>query len=436
MSMRICAKCGKKAPESERFCPTDDSVLVDQVDYDRMGQTVGNYHLQHIIGRGGMGTVFKGEHIYIGKPVAVKVLHERFARYEDAVRRFLREARTASSIQHPNIADVTDFGHLPEGGGVYFVMEYLEGESLEDLIEREAPMTLHRAINIANQSASALAAAHDEGVVHRDLKPENMILTRRPGRRDVVRVESSGDGAPKYVVEKEGTFDFVKIIDFGIAQVRDPKALLAQNATSSMAGAIVGTPEYMSPEAARGDEVDHRSDIYALGVIFFDMLAGRPPFEAQTAVEVLSKHISQPPPSPRQINPSAEVTPAAERLIMKALSKNPSERQQSMDEFRAELNDCFGNTVYRRDVERFPAFAEAGIESGFRPDEHPLDAFLTKNRKGPPPLPADVRPVEQQAPDLASDVIVDPAVSGEMTAEPHPDGPGQGSILDKIRKKR
>lgn len=151
--MRICPRCRQSYPTSERFCKVDSSVLVEQIDIDRIGKTVGNYTLDDILGRGGMGTVYSGEHVYIGKPVAVKVLHAKFARYEDAVKRFLREARAASSINHPNIVDVTDFGPMPDGG-VYFVMEYLDGTSLEDLIEKSGAIPLHRAINIANQMST------------------------------------------------------------------------------------------------------------------------------------------------------------------------------------------------------------------------------------------------------------------------------------------
>src|SRR5690606_30761793 len=149
-----------------------------------------------------MGTVYSGEHVYIGKKVAVKVLHPRFARYEDAVKRFLREARAASSINHPNIVDVTDFGPMPDGG-VYFVMEYLEGTSLEDLIEKKGALPLHRGLNVANQLALALAAAHDKGIIHRDLKPDNIMLIRKPGRREMVRRVDPGDesSTARYVVE-------------------------------------------------------------------------------------------------------------------------------------------------------------------------------------------------------------------------------------------
>ena len=346
--MRICPRCRQTYPASERFCARDASVLVDQADMDRIGTTVGNYHLHQILGRGGMGTVYCGEHVYIAKKVAVKVLHPQFAKYEDAVKRFLREARAASSINHPNIVDVTDFGPMPDGG-VYFVMEYLQGTSLEDLIDRRGALPLHRALNVANQMALALAAAHDKGIIHRDLKPDNVMLIRKPGRRDLVKVvtdDAGGKSTTRIVVEKEDEYDFVKILDFGIAKVLTPED---SPPSQTLAGAVFGTPEYMSPEAARGNEVDHRADIYSCGVILYDMLCGRPPFEAEAAAEVLAMHINQEPPRPRDVSPYNEITEGAEKLILRAMAKDPDRRYQNLDEMRDDLRNCYGSVAFKRD---------------------------------------------------------------------------------------
>jgi serine/threonine-protein kinase len=323
----------------------------------RLGTLVGNYRLDKILGRGGMGTVYSGEHVYIKKPVAVKVLHPQFARYTEAVNRFLREARAASSINHPNIVDVTDFGLLGDGL-VYFVMEFLDGKSLEDVIEREGAVELHRAINIANQMALALEAAHDQGVIHRDLKPDNVMLLARPGRRDLVRLATGdphGPGGSSGMIEqpvtvKESTWDFVKLLDFGIAKVLIPDELTAE----TVQGAVFGTPEYMSPEAARGEDVDHRADIYSLGVILFDMLTGRPPFEAQAANEVLQMQIHRPPPSPREFAPHREITEAAEKVILKAMQKDASRRYQNMGELRIDLQNAYGSISFRRHAVGLP----------------------------------------------------------------------------------
>ncbi|KAB2903252.1 MAG: serine/threonine protein kinase [Kofleriaceae bacterium] len=316
-------------------------MLVEEQDLARLGSTVGNYRLDRILGRGGMGTVYSGEHVYIKKPVAVKVLHPQFARYPDAVNRFLREARAASSINHPNIVDVTDFGVLGDGL-VYFVMEYLDGKSLEDLIEKDGAVELHRALNIVNQMSYALEAAHEMGVIHRDLKPDNIMLLERPGRRDIVRMVTTGTGG--WVTERERSYDFVKILDFGIAKILAPDEL----GTDTLQGAVFGTPEYMSPEAARGDDVDLRTDVYSLGVILFDMVCGRPPYEAEAGSEVLHKHINAPVPSPREFAPHREITEGAERVIMRAMSKDPGRRYQTMAEFRGDLPNAYGTVSYRR----------------------------------------------------------------------------------------
>jgi serine/threonine-protein kinase len=170
------------------------------------------------------------------------------------------------------------------------------------------------------------------------------MLIRRPGRRELVR-KLEGDGATQYVVEKEGEYDFVKILDFGIAKVLTPDE---HGPKQTLAGAVFGTPEYMAPEAARGEEVDHRADVYSTAVILFDMITGRPPFEAQAAAEVLAMQINEPPPPARTIAPGLEITESVERLILKCMSKNPDDRIQTMDAFRDELQDCYGSVAFRR----------------------------------------------------------------------------------------
>ena len=342
--MRVCPRCRTRFPTGERFCLNDSSMLVEEQDLARLGQTVGNYRLDRILGRGGMGTVYAGEHVYIKKPVAVKVLHPQFARYPDAVNRFLREARAASSINHPNIVDVTDFGVLADGL-VYFVMEFLEGKSLEDLIEKDGAVELHRSLNIINQITYALEAAHALGVIHRDLKPDNIMLLERPGRRDIVRMVT-GNAGGHWITERERSYDFVKVLDFGIAKILAPDEL----GTDTLQGAVFGTPEYMSPEAARGDDVDIRTDVYSLGVILFDMICGRPPFEAEAGSEVLLKQINAPVPSPRAIAPQREITEGAERVVMRAMAKDPADRYQTMAEMRTDLSQGYGSVSFRRHV--------------------------------------------------------------------------------------
>jgi eukaryotic-like serine/threonine-protein kinase len=377
--LRICPACHATYRGDEKYCIRDAAELQaateEEADLAFVGTTIGNYRLTDIVGRGGMGTVFAAEHVYLGKRVAMKILHERWAKRGDAVGRFLREARAASSINHTNIVNVFDFGPAPDGR-VYLAMELLEGLDLDDQLDRLGSLPLHRSINIVNQVASALASAHDKGIVHSDLKPANVRLIERPGRREMIRSQGlAADGQPRFVVEPEGAFDFVKVLDFGIARVHsadDPPEGVPH---------LFGTPEYMAPEAARGEEVDARSDIYALGVLFFEMLTGDVPFHAASPVGVLHKHLSEPPPRPSLVAPEAEITPAAERLILAAMEKDPANRPQTMDDVRAELSGCYGTVAYRRDADRVAGAAAQGLRPRRRRLTDELDEWLAREKE-------------------------------------------------------
>ncbi len=320
----------------------------------RAGTTLGKYKLHEIVGRGGMGVVYRAEHVYIGKEVAVKILHEGFGGRDESIKRFLREARAASLINHPNIVDVTDFGKSSDGT-VFFVMELLGGEPLDAVLSRDRRLDLLRAITIINQAAGALGAAHSKGIVHRDLKPENIMLTPREGRRELIRQITDERGLHT-ISEREKGFDFVKILDFGVAKVRDPDA---SEGRVTQQGIVFGTPEYMAPETARVGISDPRTDVWALGVIFYEMLTGMVPFAGDTAVDVMLKVVSEPVIPPRTRAPGIEITVEAEQLIMKALAKDPRQRQQSMEELYEELQRCYGSVRYRRSLDVRAAAATA-----------------------------------------------------------------------------
>ncbi len=375
--IRVCPSCGAVYRGEERYCVRDASELRAgsdaQADEALVGETIGNYRLVEVVGRGGMGTVYAAEHIYLGKRVAMKVLHDRWAKKGDAIGRFLREARAASSINHVNIVNVFDFGPAPDGR-VYIAMEYLDGVDLDEQLELEGRLPLHRAIHIVGQIASALAAAHEKGIVHSDLKPANVRLLARPGRRELIRAQGlTADGEPRFVVEPEGAYDLVKVLDFGIARVH--------SADDPLGGGphIFGTPEYMSPEAARGEEVDARADVYSLGLMFYEMLTGEVPFRAPSPLALLAKQIDEPPRPPTEVAPDAEITPAAERLILAALAKDPAARPQSMDELREALPGCYGSVAYRRDADRVPG--AAGLRVRRRRLTEEIDEWLAAEKE-------------------------------------------------------
>lgn len=267
----------------------------------------GRYQVEQVLGEGGMGIVYRAVHTTLGKPLAIKVLRPEVSRNEEILARFKREAQSASSIGNQHIIDISDFGTMPDGS-TYFVMEFLGGRNLTKAIS-EIPFTPERVIRVAKQLCSALGAAHDIGVVHRDLKPDNVQLIDRGGEKD-----------------------FVKVLDFGIAKVGGANSKLTQ------AGQVFGTPHYMSPEQCAGTNVDLRTDIYALGVMLYEMTTGKVPFDADNLMGILTKHLYENPIPPRDFDPPKDVPPALEAVIMKALSKKPETRYQSMAEMAADLD--------------------------------------------------------------------------------------------------
>jgi tRNA A-37 threonylcarbamoyl transferase component Bud32 len=313
--IKRCAECGQQFSPDGMFCPFDGSKLVeskwDPSKDPLIGQTIdGRYEVRGVEGEGGMGTVYEVRHKTLARSFAMKVLRRDVARDPELATRFVLEARATAAIKHPHIVQITDFGKLDDGTP-YFVMELLVGETLSQIIKRGGPLPAARAAKIVLQVAGALGAAHEAGVVHRDMKPENVFLVRPAA------------GAA-------GNEDDVRVVDFGTAKVAGAGRL-------TKTGIVFGTPHYMSPEQASGQPVDHRADIYALGIIMYEMFTGRVPFEADTYMGVLTQHMFAEPIPPSRLVRDAGELGALEDVILRALEKKPEMRYQTMQALAADV---------------------------------------------------------------------------------------------------
>src|ERR1700694_4759474 len=317
--MLQCPRCGRQFPDDVHVCPDDftplqaDPTIADVPIDPLIGQVFdGKYRLDERLGGGGMGTVYRATHLLIDRVVAVKVLSQRFVGDETAQQRFRREARAAGRMQHPNAVTVNDFG-ATEDGWLYIVMELLEGQTLRDLLAREAPLDPARAVSFMLQTWAAVAAAHDAGLIHRDLKPANIFIEQRPNFPAMV-----------------------KVLDFGVAKFMVEEHDDDYN-TLTQVGAIIGTPRYMSPEQCSGAApLTPASDVYSLGIILYEMLTGAVPFNADTPLALALKHVSEAPRSLHEIVPS--IPEDLEKVVSHALAKNPTDRPVDAHEFRRELH--------------------------------------------------------------------------------------------------
>jgi serine/threonine protein kinase len=328
----VCPNCGNVS-DGKRFCTQCGVVLASPLaptapasggakppaavsSLSTSGALTGRtldqkYYLESKLGVGGMGTVYRADRLLIGDRVAVKVLHPDQMADPQAVERFRREAQTTARLKHPNVVTVYDFGVSREGLN-YQVMELAEGENLRSLVERHGRLAETAAAEIIRQVCAALDEAHRQGIVHRDIKPENILVQTIPGGLKV------------------------KVLDFGIAALRDVKA-----GRLTRAGSLVGTPHYMSPEHCLGEELDGRSDIYSLGIVLFEMLTGVVPFDSPTTTSIVIKHVNDPPPLPRILNP--KISPAVESVVLRALEKRRDARPQTAGEMARKLIAAAGS---------------------------------------------------------------------------------------------
>jgi tRNA A-37 threonylcarbamoyl transferase component Bud32 len=415
-------------PSSQRSSPGTALAAAADPQFDSLIGTVlaGRYEVLRRIGEGGMGAVYEARHALIGKRVAVKVLLEKFHAKSDFVARLLQEARLASSIGHEHIVDVTDFGTTDDGRS-FVVMEFLDGESLADLERREAPLPIERSLRIARQAASALGAAHAKGIFHRDVKPENLYLIRR------------------------GDADFVKVVDFGISKAVKPGGDEgAESYRLTHTGLLLGTPLYMSPEQARGEEdLDHRVDIWALGVLLYESLTGEVPFRANNYLQIISQVLTHEPASPARLRPELGIPDAVDAVVMRAMDKDRARRYQTMAELERDLERLLAGdqnvglppvvagTSAPRMAPRWPLALTAGLLLAVGvsvalhrppPLAHPAAAAVA------PPAAIPVQPAPPPAAPVATPAPVRAAVAAPVVEIQRPARRGHAAVERRAAK--
>ncbi len=378
-----------------------------------IGIEIGSYRLISKIGEGGMGEVYVGEHVLLRRRVAVKVLLKALCDDETITKRFINEARTASTIVHRGIVQVYDFGRAPDGTA-YMIMELLEGQPLSARLKQGA-LPLANAVNLIKQAADALAAAHVTKVVHRDLKPDNLFLVPDPDAPDGVRL---------------------KILDFGIAKQLDPTV----SGPHTKTGSVLGTPVYMAPEQCLAKpNIDHRADIYALGCVFFQLLTGRPPFDSPGIGELISSHVYSPPPLPSSVVPT--VPPTIDAVVVRMLAKKPEERFTTMGELLEVLD---GAPLRPLDPGLdVPALGpdEPGDSTGYKKPDTLVDAVPPPMQSGASvhekdtdrsvDLPVSVRPTAPR-PAEKKEITTLGGSSGEQALMPQYKGGQAGSLKPMI----
>lgn len=312
--IKTCSECGLELVGENAVCACDSSLPSKMRNSgpskDPLIGTILNntYQIQDVVGRGGMGSVYRARDVLMERTVAIKMLHHHLVQDQASIQRFQQEARAASAINHPNVITAYDFG-ISETGQPYLIMDFLQGKSLSSTIDESRGLEYSRAVHIFAQTCDALHVAHAKGVIHRDLKPSNIMI-----------------------VQNRDDPDFVKIVDFGIAKLLPSSGKQSQNLTQT--GELFGSPLYMSPEQFLGKNLDERTDIYAMGCVMYEALIGRPPFSGEHVLETMHKHIHEPPAKFAVARPDLKIPAKLEAIVMRSLEKEPDARYQSMAELR------------------------------------------------------------------------------------------------------
>jgi len=388
-----------------------DREPVPEQPREKEGDVLGSYELVELIGEGSMGRVFLARHARLGRQVALKVLRPEHLRNRNLIQRFFQEARSVNQINHEHIVEVFDFVDEVDAAGsgrVYCVMELLVGSSLSQLQKRE-PVGIARGVQIAQQVCAALDAAHQLGVVHRDVKPDNIFIT-----------------------EKNGEKNYVKVLDFGVAKLTSP--LGEEKSSGTLEGAIVGTPAYMSPEQAAGLGADYRADIYGVGVVLYEMMGGRPPFESPAFGQLVVQIITKPPPGLPSTTPAGERIPSElKSLVMSCLEKDPARRPQSM----RELSDALavfaaGGGQRRPPVRTYAALAAGALVIAALGTGVLLRSPLAARKLSTPPMASPSAPVGANSLPSSARLALDPARggSGSLSSE---ESAGQTRPIDQLR---
>lgn len=385
-TVKKCNQCGRTYTEDISYCLDDGKPLVEVE--TMIGKVIdGRYRLDSLIGKGGMGDVYRATHVHIDSEFAVKLLKPEFVANETAIRRFRLEARAAGRIQHPNAVRVTDFGVSPENI-VYLVMDLISGHSLRNLMGSEAPMDFARTVGIVRQVCAAVDAAHRSGVIHRDIKPDNILI------------------------EKDQRGETVKVLDFGIAKLREAQT---SDLYLTQAGTIIGTPQYMSPEQCQGKEIDSRSDIYSIGIILYEMLTGKVPFDAVASLQVVYMQLNETPPPLGEAAP--HVPEPLVRVVERALNKKPEDRpstaQQLSDELKRALEESEGHPVVSA-PDPAPPYVRGEVRTPVQGQPRDTDPEHSRRSLETRPL----RPGEKAAPDTSGGTDRDTSGARVTSFEP------------------